>query len=361
MREVGIIGAGPAGLCLAVSLAQRGVDCVVFERGELGGDKACGEGLMPKGLAVLERLGARARLDPAFCSPFRGIRYVQEDGSAAEAPVPGGGLGVRRTALMAALLSRARELGVELRAKTAVRSHRLEAGQAVVGTDDGESAFRLLVAADGLASPARKAAGLDVPVEGVARYGLRQHFRRAAWSDCVEIHFGPGAEGYVTPAGPDRIGVAFLFTRSPEERLDFDALLARFPALAERLKGTAVDSEPRGAGPFLRRVKAPVRGRLALLGDAAGYVDAITGEGLSLAFQSAWTLAEAIPEALAGDHAEQVLWRWGRSREQAYRHYALWAHGLLEIARRPMLRRNVVRLLARAPRAFTWFVQQAVG
>ena len=90
-------------------------------------------------------------------------------------------------------------------------------------------------------------------------------------------------------------------------------------------------------------------------------MDAITGEGLSLAFQSAWTLAEAIPEALAGDHAEQVLWRWGRSREQAYRHYAFWAHGLLEIAGRPMLRRNVVRLLARAPRAFTWFVQQAVG
>lgn len=361
MREVGVIGGGPAGLSLAIALAQRGVDCVVFERGELGGDKACGEGLMPKGLRVLERLDVRARLAPGFCSPFRGIRYVQEDGCVAEAPVPGGGLGVRRTALMAALVERAHEVGVALRPRTAVRGHRLETGRAIVHTDDAEIACRILVAADGLASRTRRAAGLERSVEGPARYGLRQHFRRTAWSDCVEIHFGRAAEAYVTPAGPGRIGVAFLFTRSPEERAEIGTLLARFPALAERLKGAAVDSEPRGAGPFLRGVKAPVRGRLALLGDAAGYVDAITGEGLSLALESAWTLAEAIPEALTGGHPEQVLWRWGRSRERAFSHYAFWARGLLEIAHRPALRRQVVNALARSPRALAWFVRQAVG
>lgn len=361
MTEVGIIGAGPAGLCLAVDLAQRGVSTAVFERGELGGDKACGEGLMPKGLKVLERLGVRARIDPSACSPFRGIRYVQEDGSAAEAPVPGGGLGIRRTALMAALVSRASELGVDLRARTPIRGHRLEEDRAVLRTDGGEAECRILVGADGLGSGTRKAAGLDLPTPGPGRYGLRQHFRRPAWSDCVEIHFGRGAEAYVTPAGPNRIGVAFLFTRSAEERVDFPSMLARFPALAERLAGAPPDSEPRGAGPFLRAARAPGRGRLVLLGDAAGYVDAITGEGLSLAFQSAASLAEAIPRALAGGHPEQVLWRWGRSRERAYRHYAFWAHGLLEIAHRPKVRRTVIHGLGRTPGLFAWFVRQAVG
>jgi 2-polyprenyl-6-methoxyphenol hydroxylase-like FAD-dependent oxidoreductase len=361
MSEVAIVGGGPAGLCLAIALTQQGVPVSLFERGALGGDKACGEGLMPKGLEVLERLGVRPRIDPAFCTPFRGIRYVQEDGSSAEAPVPGGGLGIRRTALMAALVARATELGVDLRAGSPVRGHRLEQDRVVLLTDQGERAYRLLVAADGLGSPTRKAAGLDLPTEGPGRYGLRQHFRLGAWSDCVEIHFGPGAEAYVTPAGPERIGVAFLFTRSAHEQVDFASLLARFPVLGARLAGATPDSEPRGAGPFLRRARAPGRGRLVLLGDAAGYVDAITGEGLSLAFQSAASLAEAIPRALAGEHPDQVLWRWGRSRERAYHHYALWAHGLLEIARRPMLRRGVIRWLGRKPQLFSWFVRQAVG
>lgn len=361
MREVGIIGGGPAGLCLAIALARRGVDAVVFERGDLPADKACGEGLMPSGLRVLEALEVRERIDPTGCAPFRGIRYVQEDGAYAEAAVPGGGLGVRRTSLMAALHGRASELGVDLRARTAVRAHRQEADHAVVQTEGEEVACRLLVACDGLGSPTRRAAGLELPVKGPARYGLRRHFRRAAWTDCVEIHFGPGAEAYVTPAGPERIGVAFLFTRSADAPIGFDALLERFPALASHLSEAVPDSEPRGAGPFLRHAATPVQGRLVLLGDAGGYVDAITGEGLSLAFRTAWSLAEAIPEVLRGGEPPSMALRpWVVSRNRAFRHYAFWAHGLLAIARRPRLRRPLIGLLASAPPLLEWLVRRAV-
>ncbi|MCC5691560.1 hypothetical protein, partial [Klebsiella pneumoniae] len=142
----------------------------------------------------------------------------------------------------------------------------------------------MLVAADGLHSPLRRAAGLDVESAGPRRFGLRQHFRVAPWGARVEVHFAGGVEAYVTPAGAQRVGVAFLWEDGAVERVRFDALLARFPALAERLAGAAPDSAPRGAGPLLRRVRGRVADRFALVGDAAGYVDAVTGEGLSLAF-----------------------------------------------------------------------------
>lgn len=361
MRDVAIVGGGPAGMCLGIALALKGVDAVVLERGGPPWDKACGEGLMPKGLRVLEALGVRQKLDPDGCASFRGIRYVQEDGTFAEAAVPGGGLGVRRTALMAALHARAAEVGLEVRHGTGVRGHAQAADRVRVTTDGETVETKVLVACDGLGSVIRKAEGLDMPARGPARYGLRQHFRMPAWTDAVEIHFGAGAEAYVTPVGPERIGVAFLFTRSHDQPVNIHHLVSRFPALQSRLTGATPDSEPRGSGPFLRRVKQPVKGRVVLLGDAAGYVDAITGEGMSLAFESASMLAEATPEALRSESPEAALRPWVQSRSRAFRHYALWAHALLGIARRPSLRRQVIAQMARSPSLFEWTVRQAVG
>src|SRR5688500_14408560 len=95
--DVAIAGGGPAGLALAILAAKRGLNVAVFERQEFPVDKACGEGLMPAGAEALERLGVRGRLSAADASSFVGIRYVQEDGSTAEARFPGGelGLGIR--------------------------------------------------------------------------------------------------------------------------------------------------------------------------------------------------------------------------------------------------------------------------
>src|SRR5207302_223360 len=100
--------------------------------------------------------------------------------------------------------------------------------------------------------------------------------------------FAPGVEAYVTPAGVNRVGVAFLW-EAPGPTT-FDEMLARFPALADRLGGAHADSKAVGAGPLLQQVKRMVSGRVLLLGDAAGYVDALTGEGLSLAFAQARVL-----------------------------------------------------------------------
>ena len=312
---------------------------------------------MPSGLRALERLGVRALIDPAACAPFAGVRYVQEDGSFAEgrfAPSEGGGLGIRRTALSDALVRRARELGVVLRSHVLVRRHERVPGGIALDLDRHERLeARLVIAADGLASPLRQAEGLDAPAHGPRRFGMRQHFRCAAWSPFVEVHFSDGLEAYVTPAGADRVGVAFLWEdgRAPQP-ISFQSLLNRFPVLVERLSGVAPDSDPRGAGPLLRTARARTADRFVLLGDAGGYVDAITGEGLSLAFHCAEALTAILPQALARDATRESLRPYEREFARAFRRYSLLTRGLLQLSRRPTLRRAVVRLLGRHPRLF---------
>jgi menaquinone-9 beta-reductase len=354
--DVAIVGGGPAGLAAAIGAARRGLGVVVLEKGGWPRDKACGEGLMPSGLHALDRLGVRALLDPHECAPFAGVRYVQEDGSFAEARFAssGGGLGIRRAALSDALVRRARELGVTLRAGATVRRlERLSDGVALHLDGDDALTAQLVIAADGLASPLRQAEGLDAPARGPRRFGLRQHFRCAAWSPFVEVHFSNGLEAYVTPAGAARVGVAFLWEAgSARQPISFASLLDCFPVLRARLAGVAPDSEPRGAGPLLRRARARTADRLVLLGDAGGYVDAITGEGLSLAFHCAEALTAILPDAIARGAARETLRAYEREFARAFRRYSLLTRGLLALSRRPWLRQRVVRLLGRSPRLF---------
>ncbi|NTX03121.1 NAD(P)/FAD-dependent oxidoreductase [Myxococcus sp. CA040A] len=361
--DVAVVGGGPAGLAVAIHTTARGLNTVVLERATLPADKACGEGLMPSGLAALERLGALAHLDRAECSPFVGIRYVQEDGSMAEGLLPGpGGLGVRRVALASALVARARDVGVELRERTQVLSHRRVADGVTLETADGPVEARMLVAADGLGSPLRRAEGLEVATEGPRRFGLRRHFQLAPWTPYVEVHFADGVEAYVTPAGARRVGLAFLWEDGGVEgRVGFDTLLARFPRLQERLLVAAPDSQVRGAGPLARVARVRVADRFALVGDAAGYVDALTGEGLSLAFACAESLGTLLPDALTKGATRQVLRPYEQRFQQVFRKYAWATRALLMLARRPGLRRPIVRLLGRSPWMFERILHAVVA
>ncbi|HET8733378.1 MAG TPA: FAD-dependent oxidoreductase, partial [Anaeromyxobacteraceae bacterium] len=237
MRDVVVIGGGPAGLSAGAALAARGLSVVVLERRRLPADKACGEGLLPSGVAALRALRVDRHLDPAGWAPVHAIRWIQEDGTEAEARLPApGGMGIRRTALSAALLARAREAGAEVRDGASVTSHRRDAEGVTVRLEGGEELrARVVVGADGLASAVREREGLSLPITGPRRFGLRRHLDMAPWTDAVEVHFTDRVEAYVTPVGPHTVGLAFLFEAG--EAPGFEALLARFPALAARVRG----------------------------------------------------------------------------------------------------------------------------
>ena len=295
-----IVGGGPVGLFAATAAGLRGHDVTVLERRAADGDKACGEGLMPSAVDALRSIGVM----PDGC-PISGIRYLDGSGRyQVRADLRAGpGLGVRRTTLVAALRTRAQEVGVDLQHATATDVH--DEGPVVTVNDSagGEWWGDVLLGCDGPASVVRHVVGLDASVSAVARYGLVAHFAVAPWSSDVEVHWSRSGEAYVTPVAPDMVGVALLGGQG----LPFDDRLTEFEALRDRLGGAAAVGKVLGAGPMRRRASAPVRGRVALVGDAAGYVDALTGEGLSVGFASARAAVTAAEEGRLAAYRDE--WR----------------------------------------------------
>lgn len=329
MIDLLVAGGGPAGLAAAIRAAGLGMETVVVEPRTAPIDKACGEGIMPSGVAALRSLG----VEPAG-HPLRGIRYVEGPRSAV-APFRGRpGLGVRRTALHAALHSRALELGVRI-----VPGKITDVAQGPDRVEAGGLTARWLIAADGLHSPLRRELGLDGPVTAVRRYGLRRHYRIAPWTEFVEVHWSRRGEAYVTPLVDGSVGVAVL----SRERLPYESHLAAFPRLAASLLGR--ESGPvRGAGPLRQRARARRAGRVLLVGDAAGYVDALTGEGVALAVAT----AGAAVDCLAMGRPQAYPARW---QQLTLRHRALTA-ALLAAARHPVTARLIVPAAQRAPGVF---------
>jgi len=375
--DAAVVGGGPAGLAFAAAAAARGLDVVVLEKREGPLDKACGEGVLPAGRRALERLGALALVGRTEAAPIEELRWCDRGHTLTVKLPDGGGVGIRRTALSAALRARAAAAGAELRAGAEVIDHRRE-GERIVAVLAGgaEVPARVLVAADGLASPVRRREGLDLPARGPARFGMRRHFAIAPWSRAVEVHFGPGVEAYLTPVAPDRVGLAFLFEKGPlasslskRERADilegravtYHRLLSLFPELERRLARARPTTEILGAGPLARRSRARVGDRLVLLGDAAGYLDAVTGEGISLALGSAQDLAALLPGALAHGADAAALAGFERAWRRRYRVYAAWTRLVLLLTRHPALRRGVLGLAGAQRPAFERIVAAAVG
>jgi flavin-dependent dehydrogenase len=208
------------------------------------------------------------------------------------------------------------------------------------GVGVGGTRFGHLVVADGLHSPTRRALGLDGEPVSLRRYGLRRHYRLAPWTSYVEVHWAEATEAYVTPVGDDLVGVAMLTST----RGSFDEHLARFPALRERVAGAEVAGDVLGAGPLHQRAAARVAGRVLLVGDAAGYVDALTGEGVALAFAQARAAVSAIAD---GDPA-----RYEGDWHTITRRYRLLTASLVGATQLGPLRRALVPTAARLPGVF---------
>lgn len=336
MIDVLVVGGGPVGLATAIRCAQAGLQVTVAEPRAAPIDKACGEGLMPTAVERLEAIGV---YPPGL--PFRGIRYLDASHSADALFGRGHGLGVRRTALHAAFTQRAAQLAIPV---IPVRVTDLVQHADRVTAAGIEA--RYLVAADGLHSSIRRICAMDPPPARHSRFGLRRHYRTAPWSDLVEVYWSSGAEAYVTPVAEQLVGVAIL----GNSRGDFDARLAAFPDLRERLAAAEPAGGVRGAGPLRQDVRRRICASVLFVGDASGYVDALTGEGISVGLAQAAALVGCLQSGRAADY--ERAWR------QVSRKSRLLTIGLLWSRHNRLLAPRIVPAAALLPRLFTSIVNQ---
>jgi menaquinone-9 beta-reductase len=284
-NEVIIIGAGPAGIVAAIAARKFDFQTIVLDARMPPINKPCGEGILPQGVAALRMLGISLPSDSGF--PFRGIRFVDEEHSARADFACTTGFAVRRAKLHQLLVSHAIAAGVEFRWGARV----MEIDQESVTTAKERLCYRWLIGADGQNSRVRKWAGLDRRPVRRKRFGFCSHFRVKPWSNVAEVHWGRGCQIFITPMAGQEVSVAVI-SRDPGLRLE--GALSRFPILAEKLRGAAQTTRELGDATSLRILPEVARGQVALIGDASGTVDAVTGHGLSLSFQQAIPLAEAM-------------------------------------------------------------------
>ena len=343
--DVFVIGGGPAGLAAAIATRQQGFEVVVADGAQPDIDKACGEGFLPDGLNALESLGLRVPVCDGW--PFRGIRFLSGD-LVASAPFSSDkfGLAVRRTTLHRLMAERAMQLGVGLRWHTPVT------GISADGVELGSQRVRArwIVGADGFHSRVRRWAGLDDNTPPKLRYAFRQHYRVEPWTDHMEVYWGEHCQGYATAVGHDQVCVAIA---SHDPNLRIEEGLHALPELRARLRGAEISSPARGALTGNRKFHCIARRNVVLIGDASGTVDAITGQGIGLAFRQATLLADCLRTA--------NLARYAREHRDLALRPGFMAKLMLTLDGRRTLQRRTLKVFRDRPEIFKRLVELHVG
>jgi menaquinone-9 beta-reductase len=342
--DVFVAGGGPAGLAAAIAARRKGFRVLVADPAAPGRDKACGEGLMPDGIAAARAIGLEP-LELAAC-PFRGIRFYGAGRTVAADFPQGVGLGVRRPVLHHALVRCAERAGVQIwwgARAGAIRGHDIEVAGRLIRS-------RFIVGADGSGSRVRAWSGLDRSSPFSQRIGFRRHFAAVPSSSYMEVHWSQRAQLYLTPVGEGRVCAALI---SRDSHLRVEDALGLFPEASVRLRTASIDGKEQGGVTATRRLRRVIHGSVALVGDASGSVDAITGQGLSLAFQQGLSLAEAM--------AANNLELYQIAHRRLMRRPRFMANLMLSLDGRPMIQRCALAAMSLWPQAFRTLLAFHVG
>lgn len=360
--DVVIVGGSLSGTATALHLARRGHSVVILDRARFPREKTCGEGIMPHGVRELAGLGVLSAIEP-LGRRLTGIGYHVGD-AAAIGRFPGGsGLGIRRLRLDPAMRAACAGVpGITLVEGVAVEQVSAGPDRCEVRTAHAIYRPRAIVGADGAMSAVRRQLGLNGRSSRPPRYGARLHVELAEGApiqDVVDVYLHGPYEVYVTPTGDRELNLAILCGKDITTTLGGDLngglwrCLTAVPALAGVLDGARVVSDATMYGPLRQVATSVVADRAVLVGDAGGFVDAITGEGMSLALVSARLAADALSQALAADHLSRAdLAPYAKARAAYGRDLYLFTELVLWWSHHPRLARYVIGNLAGDPHAF---------